>query len=211
MDAKTNGDVVFVLEFFTKAESSPPTVVWSDDIRMTELFIKQHCFDPLSIKRYVLPASNVSNSRKIQPDNMLIIAHMKSNTSDTVHNVVTTDEIIDQIIRELSDDLIDTLMFGELVTRNDVSFIKEMVDLIEQIDYASICDWELIADNVVDKYYDEDYYFYGTSINEHPEIPPPADSSYVQDSLFEARTHNPILPCTIEAYAHYFVSTILEV
>lgn len=200
-------ECLFVIEFFTKCETSPPVVVWSEDIELTEIFIKQHGFDPLNIKRYTIPAGKVNEyHEKIQPDGMLVISHMKSNTNNTIHTVVTSDEIIDSILKELIDDFIDTLSFGSLVVRNDVSFVSNIIETIESIDYASICDWELISDGVVDSYYSDDEF--SQSLDD---IPPPCDTSYIQDELFRDRTNNKILPITIEAYAHYFISTIIGI
>ena len=198
---------VFVIEFYSKSKDSPPTIVWSNDILYTEMFIKQHNLDPMKIKRYVIPGCDVPKSKKLKVDSELLKFKIKSNFNPNVQTLISSDEILDIVTRDLCEDFVDSLQFGGLVTRNDIAFVSDMMDTIEDIDYASICDWELIDDDAVDRYYD-DYY-----LNDEPppQIPPPSDTSYVYDEIFDARSKHEILPFTIEAYVHYFVSSIMEV
>ena len=198
---------VFVIEFFTKSVG-PSIVAWSYDMKLANLFIKQHGFDENNIKEYVIPGYDIKNHNDIiQPDTMIELHKMKSNSSDTIHNIATTDELLDNVTRSLADDLVDYLMFGEIIIRTDLKFIDNISDCIEKLEYASICDFDLIANDVVDRYYDEDY---SLGVSQYPRFPPPADTSYIYDTLFHARSNHDILPFTVEAYVHYFISQIME-
>ena len=203
---------VFVLEFFTKSPQAPPIRVWSDEKELIDLFIKQHGFDLSNIKQYVIPPGSIKDNKLIETDTMLIVAHMKSNKDSTIHSVITTDELLDEITRMLADDMIDNMMFGETVIRQDIKFVSDIIDIIESMNYASVCDWELIADDLVDRYYDESYYDEDDSrIRKECLLPPPGDTSFVYDNLFHDRSNNTILPFTLEAYVHYFVQNIIAV
>lgn len=199
---------IFVLEFAPNEETSIPTRVWSYDIDKVNLFMKQHNFDPLNVRRYVIPGCDADRFTYVtQPDAELFIAHFKSNKSNDEINIITSDAILDDITRALADDMVDMLMFGSIVTRDDVAIIKEIFDSIEQLNHAEICDWDLVADDIVDRYYDEDYYL---GISQYPIIPrEPADTNSVYDSLFSDRNNNYFQPFTIEAYVHYFVNYIV--
>ena len=199
-------DAVFVIEFYPKSRFSKPIRVWSHDVMYTETFINQHSLDPNKIKRYIIPGCDVSK-RRLEVDSELIPYYIKSNTNNTTQTLITTDSILDDITRILCDDFVDVLQFGSLVTRVDIKFLEDITNTIEEIDYASICDWELIDDDLIDKYYDE-YYM---NDDPPPQLPSPSDTSYVYDEMFDARSKNNILPFTIEAYVHYFVTTIMEV
>lgn len=204
-----NNDCVFVLEFYPKAETSPPIIVWSNDKTDIEIFMKQHAFDPLNVRRYVIPSEDINKHHDIlQCDRMLITAEFKSNSSDNIMKVLTSDEILDDIVRVISDDFIDTCTFGDLVSRTDIDFINNITNIIDSIKFASVCDWALIDDNLVDRYYDEDY---ALGVSQYPQLPPPpADTSGISDELFAERSRGSIQPFTIEAYAHYFISDIME-
>ena len=201
---------VFVLEFFTRSEQSPPIRVWSDEKELIDLFIKQHGFDISNIRQYVLPPGDIKGNKLIETDTMLIVTHMKSNKDTTIHAVVTSDELLDEVTRLLADDLIDTMMFGETVARQDIKFVSDIIDTIESIDYASVCDWELIADDLVDRYYDESYFDEDDNRIHKDYNIPPTDTSFIYDSLFHDRSNNTILPFTLEAYVHYFVQNIID-
>lgn len=201
-----NNDSVFVIEFHTKSES-PLISVWSDDLNTINTFIKQHSFDESTIRKYVIPGCDIEKHHDIlQTDNMLIIKKFKSNSSSEIFNVVTTDEFLDQITQCIGDDLVDALMFGGAILRSDLKFIENICDGIESLEYASICDFELISNDIIDQYYSTD-----SQDDEFPKYPPPADTSYIYDTLYHARSNHDILPFTIEAYVHYFITDIMEV
>lgn len=204
-----NSGCVFVLEFYPKAEKSPPIVVWSYDKSDIEMFMKQHAFDPLNVRRYVIPEEDINKHYDIiHCDRMLTTMEMKSNSSDKIMTVVTSDEIIDDILRELAEEFIDVCTFGDLITRTDVSFIDHITDIVDKIKFSSICDWALIDDNLVDTYYDDDYEL---GVSQYPQLPPPpTDTSGIYDELYAERSKGSVLPFTIEAYAHYFIKDIME-
>ena len=202
---------VFVIEFFTKTPDAPPIRVWSDEKELIDLFIKQHGFDKSNIKQYTIPPGQIEGNKLIETDTMLIVTHLKSNKDTTIHAVVTSDELLDEVTRMLADDLIEYMMFGETVARQDIAFVSEIIDIIESMDYASICDWELIADDLVDRYYDESYFDEDDiRVQREYTLPPPGDTSFVYDTLFHDRSNNTILPFTLEAYVHYFVQNIIS-
>lgn len=202
---------IFVVQYCTIVSNAEvPSYVWSQDIRLIDQFIKQHNFDESYIRKFIINSEDVEGHTDcIQPDNELKVFQLISNVDNKMHPVVTTDEIVDSTVQILGDDLVDNLTFGDIITRTDVKVIDRITTLIDQLDYASIADWELIADNIVDKYYDEDYFYYGNRINEHPEIPPPADTSSIYDSLWSDRINKEYPPFTLEAYVHYFVKDVL--
>ena len=131
---------------------------------------------------------------------------MNSCHDNKVHSIYTSDEIIDFVTRSLGDDLVDSLMFGGIIARMDVGFVRRICTLIESLSYAAICDWEAIADDIVDNYYDEDYHL---GINQYPEFKSPTDTSWIYDALFDKRMTSQILPITLEAYVHYFVYQLI--
>ena len=201
---------IFVIQYSTNVRTEQiPCSVWTLDLGMANKFVNQHNFDPSCLKRFVINQEDVEGHTDIiQSDNELEVFKLKSNVDNQIHQVVTTEEIINSIVQYVGDDLVDNLMFGDIIGRCDIKIVDRICDIIEELDYASIADWELISDDIVDRYYDEDY-FYGDSINEHPEIPPPTDTSAIYDALWSDRINGEYLPFTLEAYVHYFVKDIL--
>ena len=201
----------FVVEFYTSNEDSPPMRVWSEDLTMVEMFIKQHGFDPTRIRRYVIPGCDKSKHHdKLQPDGELRYMKFRSNSTQDTQQISSSDEIIDTITNSLAGEMVRKLLLGEAITRTDITFLMNIGEIIDSLDYASISDWELINDDLVDRYYmDDDFSILKDEPG--PPFPPPSDTSYIYDSLFDACIKNEILPFTIEAYAHYFVKSIMGV
>lgn len=179
--------------------------VFTDDIKKMQIFLKQHCFDDECMNFIkVADASAVGCSNELEE------FILKTNSSDEIFTILTTQEIVDIITENISSDYVPRTSFGQVILREDIPIIKLIHSLLDEMPHM----W-VYEDKVVD---DVDYMNrFGEACDEIPDDSYDDKLSYICESLYDYnKTHaytcdsmcglnnSCLLSFTIEAYSKYF-------
>ena len=202
----SEGSCFFVIEFKMFTDTCV-NKVWSQDKSDVDMFMKQHNIPNDNIRKYIIPSSDKQAVLKyINDDEMLEPFFFASNKDNKVHMVMTTQSILQYSLMSICYDMAASMMFGDAILRNDIKIINRINDLIQELDYAAVYDWD-IADEMVDSYYSCDDY--DDEVEEIDDCC--SDTSYTYEELFKASmNHGNVEALSLEGYVHYFTSTSLE-
>lgn len=192
-----SGDVeyIFVLRF--NVGYDPSEIVWSDSSDMIEEFIKQHgmrreCLDISIMNKTSLEGCPLH----LNDDNRLVEYKMGSNTDGKIKTIVTAECYLTDALQGVSEELADSMVFGDAIVRTDIQVIDRIQKLVDQLHYGLVFDYSILDDRNFNGYNSEDSRMY------------PYDMSIVCDAIYASSTVKDVQPITYEAYAHYFAHNI---
>ena len=184
--------------------------VYHDDLDMINMFLQQHGFDKTQTKIESIPQAYGERDFN---SNYLKYFNLKSNEDNKVHSIVTSDNLYDLAIDYVINELNQYLLFGDVIIRDDIQIINIIKDLLLNIPFTNIIDYELIDRDLIDtnsaynRYYgDDDEY-----INEFHDANMSTcniANNITGDQLLAAASKDGVSAITLEAYVKSFVSII---
>lgn len=200
-----NGDYVFIIQINCGSNGlyTQYYTIWTENEEYINRFIQQHSLekDAVYVTPILIDELEGIPSTMITESNELNEYYFKSNKDDSVHTIVTTEKIVSSAVEAVGKLLTDSLLFGDLVMREDIQFVKKISDLIEKLPYASIYDWSLLEEIPGDGYY-SDYAYSDYTTNY---------KNYTVEEMFRRHKPGQVEPITLEAYVHQFVKFILTI
>ena len=133
-----------------KQKSSPNRYrVVTDNFNKMMLFLKQHGFtdaSPESLK--IIDIADINR----YPDhyNILHPYLFKSNYTDDIYTIMTTEGFVTYAIDNAANDLNGCLLFGEAILRHDIEVFKTISKLISSLPHTHIFDYLLANEQCVD-------------------------------------------------------------
>ena len=184
--------------------------VYSTDQNDVLLFMKQHKMDMTSPNLEVLPDDFCSDDLDLH---RLHLYQFKSNQTQKVHQIMTTEYYVSTAIEQVTQNLADKLIFGETILRRDVPFVDLINDLLDAIPYIYILDYDLI---------DYDYHAldrdYCCKKDLRQFIRDDAEDNMEYDTNILDQLYNQLAwkskpdkqqPITLEAYVRIFIKMVL--
>lgn len=189
--------------------------VLTEDPNKMMLFLKQHNFDLDMVNLDRVPLKDHEGDSEF----MLEYFIMRSNYSDQVFKIMSTEHMIYDCGRYVADIMSSALVFGPEIIREDVPIMRVISELVNELDHVYIMDHTLTDPEThepfssnyerytkigyptmssmceLDKYYHEDCSY---------------DDSGLYDSLLGSITKGYLLPFTVEAYVSYFASLLTD-
>lgn len=184
--------------------------VYTNDDKMIKLFLQQHNFD--------IQQTNVEYIDDTDDDlmmNTLEIYKLYSNDDKKVHEIATTQHLIELTIDYVANEINQFLLFGDIILRRDVPLINLIIDTIEKLPFGEIRDYELMDTDLIDprticnphrnefgetvNYYEDGEYTSNTELRE--------SRGLLSEKLL-CGMKNGVEAITLEAYVKSFVSII---
>lgn len=201
MDNKNNGkDQIFVFTFvhFKYTDDNKDEgmySVYTKNELLMKLFLAQHNFDIQNSYVEVTTYDDFNenyceNNKYIGTDDELFIFKLKSNSSDKIFHIVSSDKIVSLIAYNTIDKMMLYLDFGKIYDNDlvkEIEFIEEIRSLVESIPHSIII-------NSTDEYDD--------AINDIYE------SFLITQQFVYAK--QAVLEITMDAYASGFVELIMD-
>jgi len=183
--------------------------VYSQDMTMMNLFIKQHNFDPHQTYIENIP-DDVAGEDDLDVHELKIFK-LQSNEDRSIHEIVTSPHMFDLAVDYVINELGSFLLFGTTILRRDIQVIDIVVDCLESLPYTQILDHLLMDDQSTYHYAMEDTSWMNVKktidqITDNPDWDA-YDLSFLYE-LIEQGCHNEIMPITLEAYVKSFVELI---
>lgn len=183
-----------------------PVYVWTEDPNMMRLFMLQHGIDP---KLAHVSMSDMTEEYRRPVQNMgiyeLTMWKFGSRDDKTIHDVVTTQDIMNTIVTNVAIDLSGVMTLGAAALRGDIQIFEHIAKLVESLDFVYIKD-ALTADagGCDDDYWLEakadrakEYPFYeSTAVNQ--------DDSFLYERLYDTIYPGKIQAVTLESYVNIF-------
>lgn len=185
------------------------TRVYSEHLEHIQMFLKQHNFDPS--RSYIENISPEEAEQDDLDDRTLRKYFMGSNIDHCVHEIYTTPDLVQHANLKTSIKLGDHLLLGECILRRDIQLIHLIADVIEEIPYAEILDYQALDDKSVDDPYDTSWMIVSKSIEQildNPSSTPTSDN--ICDEIERRTMPENLLPITLEAYVEAFVAIIMK-
>lgn len=182
-----------------------------------QLFLKQHKFDQVPKESItILPEAEFR-----QRDESCILKpyKFKSNHSDQVFTIMSTEDIVEGVLDPLAEEICKFSLFGEAIIRRDVEVFKIIGDIISDLPLTHVIDYSLVdidEDNInASAKSSQDIIDLFRSYNAHTAYPTEDyDMSMIADDLRKAYKYSidddDVLPFTIEAYIEHFVSMMTD-
>lgn len=203
--------VIYEFVFISLSSEGMKHRVYSTDKNMIDLFAKQHGFDVNNIQVNILPRYCMDDNA-INDDCFLKIFQFKSNSSDQIYHVASSDQILRRIIDNVAQDLTNTLTFGPLILRNDVEFINLITELVSTLSCGYIMDFLIVDDNWTEenrwKFIENSREGFADSYYEG--IINFSESERVFDILHDKSIESLPQPITIEAYVRNFTELLID-
>ncbi len=182
--------------------------VYHDDLDMIKLFLQQHGFDKTQTMIESIPDTY---GEKDFNGNYLKYYNLKSNEDNQVHSIVTSDNLYDLALDYVINEMNQYLLFGEVILRDDIQIINIIKDLLLNIPFTNIIDYELIDRDLVDtctaynKYHSDEYVdeFHESNMSTYKCV-----NNIMGDQLIAAFLKDGVSTITLEAYVKSFVSII---
>lgn len=188
--------------------------VLSNDLDKMRLFLKQHNF----VSEDIIVECDLLKDHEGDDEFMLQQYLLKSNSSDKVYKIMTTEHLVYDCAQSLGSLLSSSLIFGTAITREDVPIMKFISELVFALDHVYILDHTLCDSEgkpfstSYDKYakcgfpstdlYDERYML--------TDEPAGYDDSAIYESISTSVVIDKPLPFTIEMYVSYFASLLTD-
>lgn len=149
-----------------------------------------------------------------EESNLLKRYLFKSNHSDELFTIMTTDDLVDSAIEITCDEVTDALLFGEAILRRDVEAFKMIGDLIWSLPHTNIMDFSLanvdIDDNETATTAKEILDMRKRYCNSMDSLDW-EETYYVHQSMDFTRVDTLPQPITIEAYIANFTERMMDV
>ena len=198
----------------TKQKASPTKYrVVTDDFSKMMLFLKQHGFN--DVPKESLNIICIDDIDKC-PDhyNILRPYRFKSNYTNDVYTIMTSEGFIDYAVDSAANDLNGYLLFGEAILRHDIEVFKTIGHLISNLPHTVIFDYMLADEQSVD----DKTSLVSREISEMRKAYLAAISAPCEDygayetfeSLHGACNVDEILPITLECYTSSFVEMMTD-
>lgn len=122
------------------------------------LFINQHKFDEKECQDYIKIKPYSDEIAFKDEDKMLKLFKFKSNNSNEIFSVMTTEYILEKCVINTGEVLMNAEWFGSLITNENIPIFKIINDMIENdgLPYSLIMDYQQIPDDQTEVY-DTDY------------------------------------------------------
>lgn len=182
--------------------------VYHDDLDMIKLFLQQHGFDKTQTTIESIPETY---GEKDFNGNYLKYYNLKSNEDKQVHSIVTSDNLYDLALDYVVNELNQYLLLGEVILRDDIQIINIIKNLLSEIPFTNIIDYELIDHDLDDtraaynRYHSDEYVgeFHESNMSTFK-----CANNIMGDQLIAASSKDGIAVITLEAYVKSFVSII---
>lgn len=180
--------------------SKSQTVMTLDRNMMTR-FLLQHGFDPDHAN------IEVSYDDDLMDECELHEYTFGSRKRDRLYKLVTTAEIVAMVVKEVCDDLSQTLTFGACVMRGEIEIFDTITKLIESLDFGVILDHRNADtsgyDVADDREYCNGYPYYESFARD-------VDQDDLYDSVHnESYYKKEVQPITLESYVNIFTSIFM--
>jgi len=177
-----------------------PLYVWSENPEMMRMFLIQHGVDPNKArvqmfdmpKQYRAPVHNMG----IYELNYYLFG---SREDKSVHKVVTTEDIMNNIVTNVAIDLSAVMSLGAAALRGDIQIFEHISKLIDQLDFIYIKDGAIADSSSEDERYScaKDYPYYENEAMTR-------DDSYLYQRLYDSIYPNKLQAVTLESYVSIF-------
>lgn len=182
--------------------------VYHDDLDMIKLFLRQHGFDKTQTMIESIPDTY---GEKDFNGNYLKYYNLKSIEDNQVHSIVTSDNLYDLAIDYVVNELNQYLLFGEVIMRDDIQIISIIQNLLSEIPFTDIIDYELMDRDLDDirsaynRYHSDEYIdeFHESHMSTYN-----CANRTLGDQLIAASSKDGVSVITLEAYVKSFVSLI---
>ncbi len=204
-------DPIYVFRF--SPLDNPPSrdmmyQVYTTEPKLMNRFLNQHRFnDGMQYVEITTPEKT-----DIDVAQELEIFHFGSNIHrNKIYEIVTSQQLIDEMCKDLGDKLSRISMFNELITSQDIPIMETLRDNIGELPYGHLLnvmsedEYQTMRDDVDKMYNDRS----GAPID-YTSDPNAPDDSVIYRELMEAATVTNIQPGTIESYIETFVSLITD-
>jgi hypothetical protein len=183
--------------------------VYSQDMTMMQMFIKQHNFDPQQTYIENIP-DELAGEDDLDAHELKFI-RLQSNEDNTVHQIVTSTHLFDLAVDYVTNELSNFLLFGTTILRRDIQAIDVVVKCLESLPYTQILDHLLMDDQSTYNYALDDTSWMNVkkTIDQITKTPDwdAYDLSFLYE-LIEQGCHGDVMPITLEAYVKSFVELI---
>lgn len=180
-------------------------VAYSNNEHDMNMFIKQHCLTPNNVT-----IVNVDSENDVA-FNIIKEFKFKSNQNNQLFTIYTTDSLVNQAATIVAEKLSDATLFGPPIERQDIELMRMIDELVHDLDYVFILDFNLMND--------DDEYIYSDWEKHVKCLGNPTDyvyggeqfDSYIFDRLLDDVSNTEsIMPITLEAYVNNFVDILTD-
>lgn len=204
-------DTIYVFRF--SPLDNPPSrnmtyQVYTDDQKLMNRFLIQHKFT--DGMKYV----EVTSETKTDVDvaQLLEVFLFGSNVHrGKIYEIVTSQQLIDEMGKDLGDKLSRISMFNDLITSQDIPIMETIRERIEDVPFGHLMnvmsedEYQTMREDVDKMYNDRS----GAPI-EYTSDPDAPDDSVIYREIMEASISGKVQPGTVEAYIETFVSLITD-
>ena len=181
--------------------------VYTHDVDVLMSFMKQHNFDMNMINVETLSDNYDNDDIELH---LLKPYQMKSNRTGKVYQIYSTDYFIYDAVEMIVMGLSNYLVFGEVIFNQEIQFIKSTTEIIEELPYLFIFDFEMMdggpltdsRNYIVKKSTMEDF-------ESHENMDYPTSMDELSSRFSFNVVHDKPLPITIEAYIRYFIKNVI--
>lgn len=204
-------DPIYVFRF--SPLDNPPSrdmmyQVYTTESKLMNRFLNQHRFN--DGMQYVEITSPEKTDIDVAQE--LEVFHFGSNIHrNKIYEIVTSQQLIDEMCKDLGDKLSRISMFNELITSQDIPIMETLRDNIGELPYGHLLnvmsedEYQTMRDDV-DKMYNDR----SDAPIDYTSDPDAPDDSVIYRELMESANVTNIQPGTIEAYIETFVSLITD-
>jgi hypothetical protein len=188
-----------MLEILGIRTNTPIIKVWTNNRQDLMKFIYQHDLYryyekyPQLIRVTTYPIQTIKRmGGSVYEDMMLREFRFGSESGDDLFTIMTCDMLVQDAIRDVCEELCDSMTFGPCALRGDVELFDKIATLVDELPYACLSDPDYAdAMSSADETYDgdDDFAF-------------ERDCSITWDAIYDAYMSHPVQPITIEAYIH---------
>jgi len=184
--------------------------VYAETENDLKLFLVQHNFtdvDPCAVQ--IIPTTEC---RDVSND-LLKIHKFKSNHSNDIMSVMTSDFFVNMAVDDAGNDLTFTLIFGEAILRRDIEIFGLIGDIIYNIPHAHIADFVYadVDESNSNTQSIKDITDMRLEYLNHVCAPCEDGCAYLtHESLHDSIVDGQVYPITIERYISTFTSLLLD-
>lgn len=204
-------DLIYVFRF--SPLDNPPSrdmmyQVYTTEPKLMNRFLNQHRFnDGMQYVEITTPEkTNIDVAQELE------VFHFGSNIHrNKIYEIVTSQQLIDEMCKDLGDKLSRISMFNELITAQDIPIMETLRDNIGELPYGHLLnvmsedEYQTMRDDV-DKMYNDR----SDAPIDYTSDPNAPDDSVIYCELMESAIVTNIQPGTIESYIETFVSLITD-